>query len=166
LAEPPARTQKSGHYLVEPIALVSASRRAPEDDHWGGEIAKIRLVDSIDAAALTGLAAFSHVEVIFLFDRVSPDKIVTGARHPRNNEAWPKVGIFAQRGKNRPNRIGSTICRLVGVEGRTLRVQALDAIDGTPVIDIKPVMKEFLPREATTQPRWATELMSGYWTER
>ena len=62
---------------------------------------------------------------------MSPDKIVTGARHPRNNEAWPKVGIFAQRGKNRPNRIGSTICRLVGVKGRTLGVKALDAIAGT-----------------------------------
>jgi tRNA (adenine37-N6)-methyltransferase len=153
-------------YIVVPIAFVAAHRKSPEDDDWGGEIAEIRLVDSIDAAALMGLDAFSHVEVLFQFHGVAPDKIVDGARHPRNNEAWPKVGIFAQRGKNRPNRIGSTICKLVSVDARSLRVMALDAIDGTPVLDIKPVMREFLPREATTQPRWATELMSGYWTER
>lgn len=153
-------------YIVVPIAFVAARRKSPEDDDWGGEIAEIRLVDSIDAAALMGLDAFSHVEVLFLFHGVAPDKIVDGARHPRNNEAWPKVGIFAQRGKNRPNRIGSTICKLVSVDARSLRVMALDAIDGTPVLDIKPVLREFLPREATTQPRWATELMSGYWTER
>ena len=47
--------------------------------------------------------------------------------------------------------------------GRTLTVQGLDAIDGTPVLDIKPVMKEFLPREDVSQPSWATDLMSEYW---
>ena len=49
----------------------------------------------------------------FVFDKVGDDEIVTGARHPRGNTDWPKIGIFAQRGKNRPNRIGSTICRIV-----------------------------------------------------
>jgi tRNA-Thr(GGU) m(6)t(6)A37 methyltransferase TsaA len=153
-------------YHVEPIAFVSATRKSPEDDFWGGEVAEIRLADAIDPSALAGLETFSHVEVLFLFHGVSEHKIVNGARHPRNNVAWPKVGIFAQRGKNRPNRIGSTICKVVGVEGAILRVSELDAIDGTPVLDIKPVLKEFLPREATSQPSWATELMSSYWSER
>jgi tRNA (Thr-GGU) A37 N-methylase len=76
------------------------------------------------------------------------------------------VGIFAQRGKTRPNRIGSTICRIVGVEGRTLVVAELDAIHGTPVIDIKPVMQEFLPREPVRQPEWAHQLMKNYWLTR
>ena len=115
---------------------------------------------------MQGVEAFSHVEVLFVFHQVSQDRIVTGARHPRNNETWPKVGIFAQRAKNRPNRIGSTICRVVGVRGRTLTVRELDAIDGTPVLDIKPVIKEFLPREATSQPAWADELMADYWSRR
>ena len=79
-------------------------------------------------------------------------KVVTGARHPRNNTAWPSVGIFAQRGKNRPNRIGSTICRVLRVQGTQLYVAELDAIDKTPVLDIKPVMAEFLPREPVRQP--------------
>jgi tRNA (Thr-GGU) A37 N-methylase len=73
------------------------------------------------------------------------------------------VGIFAQRGKNRPNRIGSTIVRIVGRTDGGLRVAELDAIEGTPVIDIKPVMQEFLPRTPVTQPAWSTELMAEYW---
>jgi tRNA (Thr-GGU) A37 N-methylase len=93
-----------------------------------------------------------------------PDaKIVFGARHPRNNLEWPAVGIFAQRGKNRPNRIGSTICRIVRVDGTKLYVSELDAIDGTPVLDIKPVLAEFLPRQEIRQPAWSHELMHDYW---
>ncbi|MBV1776355.1 SAM-dependent methyltransferase [Burkholderiaceae bacterium DAT-1] len=152
-------------FLIEPVARVSATRQVARDDYWGGEIAEIVLADSIDSSALAGLDAFSHAEILFVFHGVPEDKIVTGARHPRNNEAWPEVGIFAQRGKNRPNRIGSTICRILSVEGRVLRVAELDAIDGTPVIDIKPVMHEFLPRGSTHQPDWATELMSEYWAD-
>jgi len=106
-----------------------------------------------------------HAEVLFLFDQVDPSEIVTGARHPRNNPEWPAIGIFAQRGKNRPNRIGSTICRILRREGRRLFVAELDAIDGTPVLDIKPVMAEFLPREEVRQPSWSRELMSRYWKQ-
>jgi tRNA (Thr-GGU) A37 N-methylase len=101
--------------------------------------------------------------VIYLFDRVEPGRIVRGARHPRNNPDWPEVGIFAQRGKNRPNRIGTTVCRLLRVEGTRLWVAELDAIDGTPVLDIKPVMREFLPRGELRQPGWSVELMRDYW---
>ena len=153
-------------YAIEPVAFVTAPRKSPEDDLWGGETAEIQLSDSMDASALDGVQAFSHVEVLFLFHEVQLDKIVSGARHPRNNKSWPKVGIFAQRAKSRPNRIGSTICKVVSVEGRTLRVRELDAIDGTPILDIKPVLREFLPREATSQPAWATELMASYWLKR
>lgn len=151
---------------IRPIAFVQTRRQTPEDDDWGAETAAITLVDEIPADALAGIDSFSHVEVIFLFDRVSDDKIVCGARHPRNNPDWPAVGIFAQRGKNRPNRLGSTICRVLGLEGRTLTVAALDAIDGTPVLDLKPVMQEFLPREPVLQPEWSTELMRDYWERR
>jgi tRNA-Thr(GGU) m(6)t(6)A37 methyltransferase TsaA len=153
-------------HTIQPVAFITASRKNPEDDFWGGATSDITLLDSIDESALKGLDAFSHVEVLFVFHLVPEDRIVVGARHPRNNEAWPRVGIFAQRAKNRPNRIGSTICKVVGVDGRTLKVRELDAIDGTPVLDIKPVLKEFLPREATHQPSWATELMASYWAER
>ncbi len=72
-------------------------------------------------------------------------------------------GIFAQRGKDRPNRLGSTVVEILGREGRSLLVRGLDAIDGTPVLDIKPVMAEFLPRSALRQPAWSHELMREYW---
>jgi tRNA-Thr(GGU) m(6)t(6)A37 methyltransferase TsaA len=151
-------------YAVEPVGFVQASRSVPEDDAWGGEQARIVLADGMPPEALAGLVSFSHVEVLFLFHQVPPEKIVRDARHPRNNPDWPKVGIFAQRGKNRPNRIGSTICRVLSVEGRVLTVAELDAIDGTPVLDIKPVMREFLPRGTIRQPGWVSELMRDYWT--
>lgn len=148
---------------IEPIAYVQAGRQVAEDDFWGDTEARIVLADGIEAEALQGLEGFSHVEVLFFFDQVAPEKIVRGARHPRNNPDWPAVGIFAQRGKNRPNRLGSTVCRILGRDGNVLRVAELDAIDGTPVVDLKPVMHEFLPRGEVRQPDWSRELMRQYW---
>jgi len=150
--------------FMEPVGHVRGGRSEAIDDDWGESRARIEL----DAArftpeALAGLDAFSHAEVIFVFDKVGDDEIVTGARHPRGNTDWPKVGIFAQRGKNRPNRIGLCTCRVIAVNGLTLEVEGLDAIDGTPVLDIKPVMQGFQPREAIREPVWAREIMAGYW---
>ena len=125
----------------------------------------IELAEGFEEESLAGLEAFSHVEVLYVFHLVTADKIVTSARHPRNNPAWPRIGIFAQRGKNRPNRIGLTTCRIVAVDGRSVDVEGLDAIDGTPVLDIKPVMVEFLPRGDVRQPDWSHELMQGYWVK-
>jgi tRNA (Thr-GGU) A37 N-methylase len=149
---------------MNPIGRVEAARSKATDDYWGGAESCIVLDSRFEPDALQGLDEFSQVEVVYIFDRVSPAKIVTGARHPRNNPAWPAVGIFAQRGKNRPSRIGTTICRVIGVEGRRLRVSELDAINGTPVLDLKPVMQEFLPREPVRQPAWTRELMREYWS--
>ena len=148
---------------LKPIGYVEATRPHAEDDNWGNEQACITLVEDFEVAALQGLSEFSHVEILYFFHEVAESKITSGARHPRNNPEWPAVGIFAQRGKNRPNRLGSTICRLVRVQGVRLFVAELDAIDGTPVVDIKPVMAEFLPRESVRQPNWSHELMRQYW---
>ncbi len=152
-------------FEIEPIGVVEAARAEPTDDEWGGSEASIRLAPGFEASALAEIESFSHVEVLFVFDRVPDEKIERGARHPRGRTEWPAVGIFAQRGKNRPNRIGSTICRVVRAEGPRLVVAELDAIDGTPVIDLKPVMKEFLPRGPVFQPVWSHELMAAYWSE-
>lgn len=163
------RVSSEEAYMIENInavGFVEGTRHHAEDDFWGGEEACIRLTERFTAEALQGITEFSHVEVLFVFHQVEPSKIVIGARHPRNNQDWPSVGIFAQRGKNRPNRIGSTICRVVGAEGIKLFVSELDAIDGTPVLDIKPVMSEFLPRRAVRQPAWSHQLMRDYWTSK
>jgi tRNA-Thr(GGU) m(6)t(6)A37 methyltransferase TsaA len=119
--------------------------------------------ERLPANALAGLDDFSHVEVVYLFDRVEEASITFGARHPRGNTDWPKLGVFAQRAKGRPNRIGVTTCEIVAVDGRRVHVRGLDAIDGTPVLDLKPFMVEFAPRTAVRQPAWSHELMRNYW---
>jgi tRNA-Thr(GGU) m(6)t(6)A37 methyltransferase TsaA len=149
--------------VVRPIAMVRGGRAEVLDDDWGAVEAEIVLDDQLPPDALAGLDAFSHVEVIFVFDRVDEANVHVGARHPRNNPDWPPVGIFAQRAKARPNRIGLTTCEVLGVEGRVLRVRGLDAVDGTPVLDLKPYMREFAPRTPVRQPDWSSELMAGYW---
>ncbi len=152
-------------YLLKPIGHVHSTRTELTDDDWGDQTAEIILSDAFEPAALKGLATFSHAEILFIFHRVPPNKIQKQSRHPRNNPDWPEVGVFAQRNKNRPNRLGSTIVRILSCEGRVLRVSGLDAVDGTPVVDIKPVMMEYLPREPVRQPRWSRELMRYYWEE-
>jgi tRNA-Thr(GGU) m(6)t(6)A37 methyltransferase TsaA len=147
-----------------PIGTVHSPVVNPVDDVWGGVTCRIDLDPSLFTAdSLSGLADFSHVEIVFLFHLVKESEITTGARHPRNRPDWPKVGIFAQRGKNRPNRIGVTICRLLSVENLSFEVAGLDAIDGTPVLDIKPYMLEFAAQGEVRQPEWARELMRSYW---
>jgi tRNA-Thr(GGU) m(6)t(6)A37 methyltransferase TsaA len=150
-------------FTVAPIAFVRSPRTQPTDDFWGDVVAEIELCPDMPTESLDGLDEYSHAEIIFYFHRVAQEKIVRGSRHPRDNPAYPRVGILAHRAKDRPNRLGSTIVRILGREGRTLRVLALDAIDGTPVLDIKPVMTEFLPREPVQQPAWTHEKMANYW---
>ena len=147
---------------MTPIGTVRSPRNEAIDDDWGAVESAIE----IDAArfgpeVLEGLDAFSHIEVVFCFDRVDESKINLGSRHPRNNENWPRVGIFAQRAKGRPNRIGLTTCELVSVDGHVLTVRGLDAIEGTPVLDPKPYMTELAPRGETRQPAWSSQLMAG-----
>ncbi len=148
-----------------PIGTVHSTRNQVFDDGWDAEHSYVELDPTVFSAdALLGLTDFSHVEILFYMNQVTPDKIETSARHPRNNTGWPKVGIFAQRGKNRPNRIGTTICRILNVDGTKLYVEGLDAVDGTPVLDIKPWIEEFAPRGRRFQPTWITELMKAYWS--
>ncbi|MDQ0841128.1 SAM-dependent methyltransferase [Streptomyces sp. V1I6] len=149
--------------ISDPVAWVVGGRAEVRDDEWGEVSAVIRLDERFGPDALAGLDSFSHVEVVYHFDRVPVEKVETGARHPRGNTDWPLVGIFAQRGKNRPNRLGVSRCRLLRVDGLEVHVQGLDAVDGTPVLDIKPYMVEFGPLGATTQPTWATEIMRQYY---
>ena len=78
-------------------------------------------------------------------------------------EPGARVGILAQRAKSRPNRIGVTLCELVSVDGLALRVRGLDAIDGTPVLDVKPYFSAFGPRGRVREPTWVHELMRDYW---
>jgi len=144
---------------------VRNDRKEMGDDYWGGILSQIVIELPLGAEALQGIEDFSHAEVIFYFDQVDEGRIVTGARHPRNNPDWPKVGILAQRGKNRPNRLGLTTVKIIKREENILSVSGLGAVDGTPVLDLKPVMREFLPDGPVRQPAWVRELMAHYWNE-
>lgn len=149
--------------VMRPIGVVVGTRKEPTDDDWDKESAEIVLDEAqFSAAALAGIADFSHVQVLYVLHGVAEGDVEMAARHPRNRADWPKVGIFAQRAKRRPNRIGLACCRILGVDGLRVRVADLDAIDGTPVLDVKPWVHELGPRGDARQPAWMTELMRAY----
>ncbi|HEX4433585.1 MAG TPA: SAM-dependent methyltransferase [Acidimicrobiales bacterium] len=150
---------------LEPVGFVVGGRSEAIDDDWGAVEAVLRLDGArFGPDAVAGLTDFSHLVVVFQFHLVDPADVQAGARHPRGNRDWPEVGMFAQRAKMRPNRLGVSTCRLTAVEGLDLHVQGLDAVNGTPVLDVKPFMLEFEPAAAAVrQPAWATELMRGYY---
>jgi tRNA (Thr-GGU) A37 N-methylase len=151
-------------WAMTAIGRVRGGRTVVEDDNWGAVTSRIELdLAVVDESATRGLDGFSHVEVVFVFDRVEEESVCRGDRHPRGRTDWPRVGILAQRAKDRPNRIGITTCDLVGAGPGWIDVQGLDAVDGTPVLDVKPFLREFAPRGTVTEPVWATELMAGYW---
>lgn len=151
-------------FTVRPIGHVRGGRDQPIDDNWDAVAARIELHRSVlDPEATLGLDSFSHVEVIFVFDRVDESSVCTGTRRPRGREDWPLVGILAQRAKDRPNRIGITVCRMVATGPGWIDVSGLDAIAGTPVLDVKPYLRGFAPRGEVREPAWATELMAHYW---
>jgi tRNA (adenine37-N6)-methyltransferase len=150
---------------LAPVGFVVGGRSEAVDDDWGDVEAVIRLDGTqFGPEAVTGLDAFSHLVVVFQFHLVDPADVRSGARRPRGNPEWPEVGMFAQRAKMRPNRLGVSTCSLSRVEGLDLHVRGLDAVDGSPVLDVKPFMREFEPPDRSVrQPPWSTELMRGYY---
>lgn len=151
-------------FSVLPIGWVACPPTDPIDDNWGEVVSRVRLDgERFTPDSLKGLDEFSHIDVVYVFDQVAADSYEVGARRPRGNPEWPAVGVFAQRNKRRPNRIGVCTCELLEVNGIEMTVRGLDAIDGSPVLDLKPYMTEFAPRGPVRQPRWSQELMRGYW---
>ena len=148
--------------ILEPVARVKNSRTGLSDDYWGTIVSEIELLPHVPEKAFNGIEDFSHLEIVFFFDKSDKSKAVFFG-HPRGNKNWPEVGIYAQRKRDRPNAIGITMAELVKREGKRIWVKYLDAIDGTPILDIKPVMKEFLPSKEIKQPKWSVELMKEYW---
>ena len=146
---------------MKPVGFVSNNRKDPIDDNWSAIESIIELDHDLPESCFEGIEQFSHLEIIYYFNK--SEKTFIGSEHPRENKNFPKVGIFAQRKKDRPNHIGVTIVKLIQHNGRKLIVQNLDAIEGTPVLDIKPVFSEFLPKEEIVQPDWVKALMKNYW---
>jgi tRNA (adenine37-N6)-methyltransferase len=157
-------TTDGGAIVMRPIGRVVGGRSEAVDDRWDAVSSTIELDPAqVEPGATDGLADFSHIEVVFCFDRVEEDGVCRGTRHPRGRVDWPSVGILAQRAKDRPNRIGVTVCPVIRVDSHSIEVRGLDAVDGTPILDVKPYMGEFAPRGEVRQPAWSSELMAEYW---
>jgi tRNA-Thr(GGU) m(6)t(6)A37 methyltransferase TsaA len=146
-----------------PIGHVRNDRHDLGDEGWGAVTSTIELLPAY-AGGLDGLEQWSHALVVFHMHRDPGDEPPPGdwRRHPRGRADMPKPGVFAQRGRMRPNPIGVTAVPIVKVAPGVLTVRGLDAIDGTPVLDLKPWAPQFDGVEGARVPAWFVELMRGY----
>ena len=147
------------------VRAIGAVRCAVTEMSQGGW-AKVESTIHLDpelAGGLQGLTGFSHVLVVFFLDRAQGfDAVKQLLRRPRGREDMQEVGVFAQRTKFRPNPLGITAVELLGIAGNVLTVRGLDALDGTPVLDIKPYMPPFDRMENVKMPPWVEAFMDGY----
>ncbi|GAG46914.1 unnamed protein product [marine sediment metagenome] len=146
---------------LELIGTVRSPVNEGVDTGWGGIVAEIHLADHL-APGLGGLEHFSHIIVVYFMHQSSFDLKTDLVRQPQGRSDMPESGIFAQRAKHRPNPIGVTTVELVNVHGNVLTVKGLDAIDGTPVLDIKPYFPAYDRVEKALVPEWVDRLMVGY----
>lgn len=142
------------------IGHVKSEVTEPADMNWGQVESEI-ILEPEYAPGLLGLEGFSHLLVLtFLHEaEYNPEKHLR--RHPQEREDMPLLGIFAQRARHRPNRIGVTAVEILEVGEDRVKVRDLDAIDGTPVIDIKPYVPVYDSRDAKT-PEWMNKIMQDY----
>jgi len=148
-------------WVLRPIGFVRSPATEKVDEQWGRVEAKIELLPEF-RAGLRGLDAFSHVLVIAWLHGASFEAARHLVRRPRGQADMPELGIFAQRAKDRPNPLGVTVVELVALEADGLRVRGLDAIDGTPIVDLKPYFPEFDSAANARLPEWVGRLMRGY----
>lgn len=144
---------------LELIGHVANCIEEPTDSGWGVVESRIVLRENL-APALTGLADFSHIVVVFWMNRARPPDVLL--RRPQNRPDMPEMGLFAQRSKHRPNPIGVTVVSLITVGNGELLVRGLDAVNGTPVLDIKPHFPVYDSPSEVMVPEWVERLMTGY----
>ena len=145
---------------MEAIGYVRNEVKEKKDFAWGKDTSSIVLNEEY-ISGLKGLEDFSHVIILYHLDKAKYEKDKHLQRRPQNREDMPLVGIFSQRGKDRPNRIGMTSVEIVSVSDDTLVVKGLDAVDGSPVLDIKPYYPVYDKKEASV-PEWVDRLMKQY----
>lgn len=146
--------------IMNPIGYVKNNVQNKKDVAWGEDVSTIILNDEY-YTGLKGLEDFSHAIIIYYLDKAEFQKDKHLQRRPQNREEMPLVGIFSQRGKDRPNKIGMTSVQIISVDDASLVVKGLDAIDGTPVLDIKPYYPVYDRKDANV-PEWVNRLMEHY----
>ena len=143
------------------IGVVSSPVKEKKDSGWDGVVSEVR-IDAEYSGALSGLESFSHALIVTYLHQAKFESSRHLKRRPQGREDMPEVGILSQRAKNRPNSIGVTAVEIVRVADDVLVVKGLDAIDGTPVLDIKPYFPAYDRVESPCVPRWVERLMQGY----
>jgi tRNA-Thr(GGU) m(6)t(6)A37 methyltransferase TsaA len=125
--------------------------------HGWSEIVSEIVVDNSLTKALDGLDEFSHIIVLYWMHRLTPGRQLPLKVHPMGKPELPLVGRFATRSPSRPNPVGQATVRLLERRGNILRVKGLDAVDGTPVIDIKPYIPGYDSASDAKAPLWTTK---------
>ena len=146
---------------LKPIGFVSSPVTERMDENWGKITSKIILKPEY-AGALVGLDGFSHAIILTYLHQAHYEKEKHLQRRPRNLETMPKVGILSQRAKNRPNPIGVTAVEIISVADDYLEVKGLDAINETPILDIKPYYPHYDKIYNSKVPEWVDRLMKNY----
>ncbi|MBN1654940.1 MAG: tRNA (N6-threonylcarbamoyladenosine(37)-N6)-methyltransferase TrmO [Deltaproteobacteria bacterium] len=144
--------------VFHPIGYVKSPEKHSRPGSFNRVVSQIILSEHL-AAALEGLSEFSHVEVIYFMHLLEPGRGFKLKVRPRGLPELDEVGLFATRSPNRPNGIGLTLCVLLSIERHILTVKGLDALDGSPVIDIKgPARSNYLRRGKMKFPKWTEAL--------
>lgn len=140
---------------LNPIGYVRNDVDTPLKDGWEEVVSEIVLDAKLEEAT-EGLEHFSHIIVIFWMHKMPRGRAVPAKVHPRRRQDLPLVGLFATHSPFRPNPIGVSIVRLLERQGNVLKVRGLDAINGTPVLDIK----SYFPRDDSdaSVPDWVKRL--------
>lgn len=146
---------------MEWIGVISNEVKEPVDEGWGQVVSEVVLDETL-ADGLEGIEAFSHVLVLYWMHRAAEAEPVRMRRRPQGREDMPEVGIFAQRARHRPNPVGVTAVELLRREKNRLVVRGLDAINGTPVVDVKPYVPKFDSIDSPRVPAWMNQLMERY----
>ncbi len=141
---------------LEPIGYVRSPEKHSRNGSFEHVAAEIVLKPEL-AEAVEGLDEFSHLEVIYFMHIPDGRTGWKSKVHPRGHKELPSVGLFATRSPHRPNRIGLTLCELLAIDGSLLRVRGLDALDGSPVLDIKGPSR--------TQYSGGLQMRFPHWTE-
>jgi tRNA-Thr(GGU) m(6)t(6)A37 methyltransferase TsaA len=139
---------------MQPIGVVACAGDDVARQDWSRARSEVRLRAEL-AEALLGLADYSHVIVIGWLDRIPEELRQRAQAYPSGDERLPLQGALALRGGARPNPLSFTVCRLLGIEGATLRLEGLDLVDGTPVLDVKPYIAYYDALAKATIPKWA-----------
>ncbi|MFF4448225.1 SAM-dependent methyltransferase [Streptomyces sp. NPDC001502] len=149
---------------VKVIARVVGGHTAPADGRQGGVQSIIRLDPEYPVETLQGLEEFSHLLVVWHFHKGSDADVHLGVRSPRNNPAWEPTGTYVHRNHRRPNRLAQSFPRILAIKGRDIHVEDLDAVDGTPIVDLAPYFEQMGPRGSVRTPAWVSDMLDDYWT--